>query len=53
MNVSGFKMANRLDGLDLDHVKLVMTKLAKFHAASALFYEKVKRFLIIFFSTKY
>lgn len=43
MNASGFKMANRMEGLDLDHVKLLMVKLAKFHAASAIFYEKVKR----------
>lgn len=32
-------MASRHEGLDLDHVKLVVERLGKFHAASAVLYE--------------
>lgn len=35
----GFKMASRHDGLDWDHVKLVIERLGKFHAASAVLQE--------------
>ncbi|XP_073842738.1 uncharacterized protein [Musca autumnalis] len=31
----GFRNANRLDGLDMDHVKSVLQKMAQWHAASA------------------
>ena len=32
----GFKNVNRLDGLDMEHTKSVLKKLAQFHAASAV-----------------
>lgn len=32
-------MASRHEGLDLEHVKLVIERLSKFHAASAVFQE--------------
>lgn len=32
-------MANRHDGLDLAHIQLVLERLSKFHAASAVFEE--------------
>lgn len=41
LNVSGFKMANRFEKLDLDHVLLTLNKLAKFHATSLVYKEKV------------
>ncbi|XP_061399281.1 uncharacterized protein LOC133334989 [Musca vetustissima] len=34
-----FKNANRLEGLDMDHMKEVLKKLAEFHAASACYVE--------------
>ncbi|XP_062565527.1 uncharacterized protein LOC134227858 [Armigeres subalbatus] len=37
---SGFKMANRRQGLDRPHVDLFLKKLAKLHAASAVYHEK-------------
>lgn len=36
---SGFKNADRLAGLDMDHTISVLKKLAQFHAASAIYYE--------------
>lgn len=36
----GYKMGDRRVGLDLNHAKLFITKLAKFHAASATYVEK-------------
>lgn len=38
----GFVMIDRLHGLDEDHVKLTLEKLAKHHAASIFYKEKVK-----------
>ncbi|XP_065354514.1 uncharacterized protein LOC135948985 [Calliphora vicina] len=35
----GFKNANRLEGLDMDHTKCVLKKLAQWHAASAVLVE--------------
>ncbi|XP_065371987.1 uncharacterized protein LOC135963907 [Calliphora vicina] len=35
----GFKNANRLEGLDLEHTKCVLEKLAQWHAASAVLAE--------------
>nr|CAD7404566.1 unnamed protein product [Timema poppensis] len=40
LSVSGFKMAERLQGLDLDHSKLAFQRLAMFHAASVALAEK-------------
>ena len=37
----GFKTADRMVGLDQAHVDLVLEKLAQFHAASAVHFEKV------------
>lgn len=42
LNLGGYKAANRLVGLDYDHVKLTIAKLAKFHAASVVYVEKVR-----------
>lgn len=39
LQVKQFKNANRLHGLDMDHVKEVLTKMAEFHAASACYVE--------------
>ncbi|XP_054725251.1 uncharacterized protein LOC129235441 [Anastrepha obliqua] len=36
----GFVMANRLHGLDMTHVKLILRKLAKMHATSAVLNER-------------
>uniref|UniRef100_A0A1L8DYN9 Putative ecdysteroid kinase n=1 Tax=Nyssomyia neivai TaxID=330878 RepID=A0A1L8DYN9_9DIPT len=40
----GFVMANRFEGLDLEHAKLLLSKLAKFHAASVIYKEKNGKF---------
>jgi len=40
LSKAGYKMASRHDGLDTDHIKLVIERLSKFHAASAVFEEK-------------
>jgi thiamine kinase-like enzyme len=39
---SGYVLNDRKVGIDLEHAKLVLCKLAKFHAASAIQYEKVR-----------
>ncbi|XP_065354510.1 uncharacterized protein LOC135948982 [Calliphora vicina] len=39
LHVKQFKNANRLNGLDMDHVKEVLIKMAEFHAASACYVE--------------
>ncbi|KAI8118174.1 hypothetical protein CVS40_10086 [Lucilia cuprina] len=39
LHVKKFKNANRLEGLDMDHVKEVLIKMAEFHAASACYVE--------------
>lgn len=36
----GFKMAERRQGLDLDHCLLTMRRLAKFHAASVVLHDQ-------------
>ncbi|KAL5274236.1 hypothetical protein ACFFRR_000786 [Megaselia abdita] len=43
-----FKNANRLEGLDLDHTKSVLKKLAEYHAVSAVYYETIGPFPEIF-----
>ncbi|GAB0088769.1 hypothetical protein DMENIID0001_032330 [Sergentomyia squamirostris] len=40
LNEKGYKVANRQVGLDLHHCEILLAKLAKFHAASVLYYEK-------------
>ncbi|XP_055688311.1 uncharacterized protein LOC129792918 [Lutzomyia longipalpis] len=40
----GFVMANRFEGLDLEHAKLLLSKLAKFHASSVIYKEKNGKF---------
>lgn len=37
----GFQLANRLVGLDLDHSKIALQGLARFHAASVALVEQV------------
>ena len=41
----GFRMADRLSGLDLDHSLLAFRVLARFHAASVVLCEKVNHHL--------
>lgn len=48
LNKSGFKMCNRFEKLDLDHALLTLSKLAKLHASSVVFKEKVRVHLLIF-----
>lgn len=36
LKLKGFRNANRLEGLDMNHVNSVLTKLAQWHAASAV-----------------
>lgn len=40
LNVKNYRVHNRFEGLDMQHCKLFMTKLAKFHAASLCYHEK-------------
>jgi hypothetical protein len=42
LKANGYKMMNRKAGLNLNETKLALTKLAKFHAASAVRYQKVR-----------
>lgn len=37
----GYKTADRRTGLDLVHIEMTLEKLAKLHAASAVYYEQV------------
>lgn len=49
LKAEGFEMLNRKVGVDLDQTKLVLSKLAKFHAAGAVMIQKVNfSYLIIF-----
>ena len=45
LKAEGYVMADRKVGLNLEESKLVFSKLAKFHAASAIRYQKVSVFL--------
>ncbi|XP_075145785.1 uncharacterized protein LOC142220493 [Haematobia irritans] len=40
----GFKNANRLQGLDIKHTECVLKKLAQWHAASAVYVEKIRKY---------
>lgn len=40
LNARNYFVGDRLKGLDIDHCELFYTKLAKFHAASAVYFEK-------------
>lgn len=42
LNVRNFVMANRLTGLDMNHIKLSLKCLARMHAASVVLHEKDK-----------
>lgn len=44
LHTKQFKNANRLEGLDMDHMKEVLTKMAEFHAASACYVEHYGNF---------
>lgn len=37
----GYRMQNRFEGLDLEHAKITLQKLAQWHAASIYYKEKV------------
>lgn len=52
LNKSGFKMANRFEKLDHDHAMKTLAKLAKFHATSLVFKEKVKIITYILIKTR-
>lgn len=41
LSVDGFRTVDRMMGLDMKHVELVVEKLAKYHAASAHHFEQV------------
>lgn len=41
LTVKNFKCEERLTGLDMVHTKCILEKLAKYHAASAVYYDKV------------
>ena len=43
IRVDGYKTMNRLDGLDMEHTKCAVQKLAQFHAASAAYIAKEGR----------
>lgn len=42
---NGFVMLDRFKGLDLEHTELTLSKLAKFHASSISFKEKVRNWI--------
>lgn len=42
LKAEGFNLMNRKVGLDMAHAQLVLAKLAKFHAASAVCYQTVR-----------
>jgi hypothetical protein len=54
LSAAGFRMLDRLQGLDLDHCLLVMRALAKFHAASVVLHQQdpdsMKEYEVNFFS---
>lgn len=42
LSARGYNVASRFKGLDMDHVKMILKKLAYFHAVSACYYEDVR-----------
>ncbi|XP_037922352.1 uncharacterized protein LOC119658746 [Hermetia illucens] len=44
LGVRKFSNADRLNGMDIEHAKMVLSKLAQFHAASACVFEKDSTF---------
>lgn len=42
LKASNFKNVNRLEGLDLQHVENVLDLMAKYHSASAVYFETIK-----------
>jgi Ecdysteroid kinase-like family len=53
LKTTGYQVGDRKIGFNLEQTKLVLTKLAKFHAASAIRYDKVsatndKTFIIVY-----
>lgn len=42
-----FRVEDRRAGLDMEHMKSILEKLAKFHAASAVYYENVRFYSVI------
>jgi hypothetical protein len=54
LSAVGFRMMDRLEGLDLDHCLLVMRSLARFHAASVALHEQdpdsLKQYDVSFYS---
>lgn len=47
LKVDGYVMADRFERLDLEHARLTLSKLAKFHAAGVLYRERVCVGLIV------
>lgn len=43
LSSSGFKMADRQTGLDLEHCLAMLRKLAELHATSAVLFQNVSR----------
>lgn len=41
LKAEGYQMQDRFKGLDMEHVQKTLTKIAKFHASSVLYKEKV------------
>lgn len=41
LKLEGYAMADRFERLGLEHAKLTLSKLAKFHAAGLLYKERV------------
>lgn len=43
LKANGYKMLNRQKGLTLDETKILIAKIAKFHTASVIHYDEVRR----------
>jgi Ecdysteroid kinase-like family len=48
LKAGNYEMLNRKVGLNMDQTKMLLTKLAKFHAASAIRYQKVNTTIIFY-----